>query len=99
MDRLNSYKEKLILFPRREGKPKKGEINDATAERLASAAASAQTAGNLPITHASKAVTFEPITQKDRDTKCYRTLRTARTFKHYKGRREDRAKKEAEKAK
>lgn len=28
--RLNAYKSKLILFPRRAGKPKKGEINDST---------------------------------------------------------------------
>merc|ERR1712166_1034684 len=30
VDRLNMYREKLILFPRREGKPKKGCINDST---------------------------------------------------------------------
>lgn len=28
--RLNAYKSKLILFPRRAGKPKKGEVNDST---------------------------------------------------------------------
>jgi len=28
--RLTAYKSKLILFPRKEGKPKKGEINDST---------------------------------------------------------------------
>jgi len=28
--RLTAYKSKLILFPRRAGKPKKGEINDST---------------------------------------------------------------------
>ena len=36
--RLNTYKSKLILFPRRENKPKKGLINDATAEQITSAA-------------------------------------------------------------
>jgi hypothetical protein len=48
--RLNTYKSKLILFPRREGKPKKGQINDATAEQLKSAAAKHQVIGEvLPI--------------------------------------------------
>jgi len=28
--RLTAYKSKLILFPKRAGKPKKGEINDST---------------------------------------------------------------------
>jgi large subunit ribosomal protein L13e len=28
--RLNAYKSKLILFPRKDGKPKKGQVNDAT---------------------------------------------------------------------
>lgn len=28
--RLNAYKSKLVLFPRRDGKAKKGQINDAT---------------------------------------------------------------------
>ena len=32
VERLNSYKSKLILFPKREGKIKKGLINDCTAE-------------------------------------------------------------------
>merc|ERR1711907_292070 len=32
--RLNAYKSKLILFPAKEGKFKKGEINDSTADKL-----------------------------------------------------------------
>lgn len=32
INRLNDYKNKLVLFPRREGQPKKGQVNDATAE-------------------------------------------------------------------
>jgi hypothetical protein len=32
VERLNQYKSKLILFPRRADKPKKGLINDSTAE-------------------------------------------------------------------
>merc|ERR1711877_72528 len=48
VDRLNSYKDKLILFPQREGKPKKGLVNDSTQAQLTSAAADDQTKGNLP---------------------------------------------------
>ncbi len=40
--RLESYKSKLILFPRKAGKPKKGQINDSTAEKLKSAEADHQ---------------------------------------------------------
>lgn|SRR5450830_1397485 len=42
VQRLESYKSKLILFPRRADKPKKGDINDATAEKLKSAEAGKQ---------------------------------------------------------
>ena len=38
-ERLNTYKSKLILFPKKEGKPKKGQINDSTAEVLKGVAA------------------------------------------------------------
>ena len=39
VDRLNSYKTKLILWPKIADKPKKGLIEDSTAEKLKSAAA------------------------------------------------------------
>ena len=39
VQRLESYRSKLILFPRRENKPKKGDIADSTADKLKSAAA------------------------------------------------------------
>ena len=42
VQRLENYKSKLILFPRRAAKPKKGEINDSTAEKLKSTAATNQ---------------------------------------------------------
>merc|ERR1712083_769830 len=99
VDRLNSYKDKLILFPRRENKPKKGLINDSTAAQLESPAAKVQTVGNLPIAHPSQEPEFAAITAELKNAKVYRTLRTARTVKHYKGRRIARAEKEAEKNK
>lgn len=90
--RLNTYKTKLIVFPRRENKPKKGEINDATAEQLKSATAAHQVTGHtLPIAKAVHAVEFAKITDADRESKVFRTLRTVRTNTRYKGRREKKA--------
>jgi len=34
VQRLLDYKEKLVLFPRRVGKAKKGEVKDTTAGEL-----------------------------------------------------------------
>lgn len=42
LQRLESYKSKLILFPRRADKPKKGMVDDATAEKLKTAEAGKQ---------------------------------------------------------
>ena len=90
--RLHTYKSKLIVFPRRENKPKKGEINDATAEQLKSASAANQVTGHtLPIARATHAVEYAKITDADRESKVFRTLRTVRTNTRYKGRREKKA--------
>jgi large subunit ribosomal protein L13e len=79
----------LVVFPRRENKPKKGEINDATAEQLKNAANWRTT--TLPIARAVNAVEYAKITDADRDRKVFRTLRTVRTNTRYKGRREKKA--------
>merc|ERR1719183_2604355 len=42
VERLNSYKDKLIIFPRKEGQPKKGFVNDATADQVKKATFSGQ---------------------------------------------------------
>jgi large subunit ribosomal protein L13e len=99
VDRLNSYKEKLILFPRREAKPKKGLIADSQAAALESVAAKTQTAGNFARPAVSTEPVFEAIAQADKDHRVYNHLRTLRTVKHYKGRRDARAKAEEEKKK
>lgn len=100
VERLNTYKSKLILFPRRENKPKKGLINDATAEQLKSAAAQNQVTGHiLPISKPTLADEFAPITEEDKKRNVYRTTRTLRTNKRYLGRREKRAKEAAEETK
>ncbi len=86
--RLNTYKSKLIVFPRRENKPKKGLINDATAEQLKSAASATQVTGHtLPIVRKQHAVEFAAITEADKAKKVFHTLRTIRTNTRYRGRR------------
>jgi len=99
VDRLNSYKEKLILFPRRDGAPKKEQICDSQAATLESVAAKTQTVGNAAIPRPDTTAIFAPITKEDKEHKVYRHLRTLRTVKHYKGRRDARAKAEADKKK
>ena len=61
-ERLNTYKSKIILFPRRADKPKSGQIKDATAEQLKSAAAQNQVSGRvLPIKAAEREDEFRAI--------------------------------------
>ena len=98
MERLNTYKSKLILWPKIADKPKKGLIEDSTAEKLKSAAAANQVSGKvLPRERPAQADEFAPITKEDVAKKVYRQLRTLRTIKHYNGRRIRRAQLEEEK--
>jgi large subunit ribosomal protein L13e len=101
-ERLSTYKSKLILFPRKDGQPKKGLISDATAEVLKTAAANNQVSGRvLPRTEAKQADEFVAISKEDKDRRVHSILRVARVTAHYQGRRDKRAReaKEAEEAK
>jgi len=99
--RLESYKSKLILFPRRDAKPKKGEVNDSTAEVLSSAAAKTQNKDHFLVAKP----TMKPrqkvasITEEMKKARVFMRCRQARADKRYKGTRERRAKEEAEKLK
>lgn len=96
VERLNTYKSKMILFPRRDGKPRRGEINDSTAEQLKSAAASQQASGHiLPIARAQHGDEFRAIGEAAKNN-VFRTQRILRTVRRYKGRREKKAKDAAE---
>merc|ERR1711981_1112747 len=84
VERLNTYRSKLILWPRLADKPKKGLIDDSTAEKLKSAAATNQVSGKvLPREKPAKADEFAAITKEDKSKNVYRTLRILRTNKHY----------------
>lgn len=97
-ERLTTYKSKLILFPRKDGKPKKGLIDDASAEVLKTAAANNQVSGRvLPRSTAAQADEFVALTKDDKDRRVHSILRVARVTKRYTGRREKRAKEAAEK--
>ena len=101
MQRLESYKSKLILFPRRADKPKKGDIADSTADKLKSAAAGNQNTSKHVVEKPRRKVRQTPakITKEMTATKIFRKLRQLRVNEKYKGKREKRAKDEAAKEK
>ena len=84
--RLNDYKAKLILFPAKDGKFKKGEIPDSTADKLKGVEQNkAPSIFGLPTV--SKVSAPEPITKDMLAAKIYQKLRTERINKRYNGKR------------
>jgi large subunit ribosomal protein L13e len=98
--RLESYKSKMILFPRRESKPKKGEINDSTVERLQSADAKIQNIHSHVLEKPVRKLRESPrkITKELTDMRVYRKLRQLQVNAKNVGKREKRAKEAADKA-
>ncbi len=99
MKRLESYKSKLILFPRRADKPKKGDIHDSTADKLKSAEAEKQNIAKHLLDKPKNKVRQVPqkITKELRDVKVYKKLRQLQVNARYIGKRQKRAKEAAEK--
>jgi len=92
VDRLHAYKARLIVFPRKAGKAKKG---DSSVEDLQAATTRAAIA--LPDAYPAEAP--RAITDAERELKAYRTLRIARANQRHEGARKARAaKKEEEEA-
>ena len=89
----------MILFPKRDGKPKKGEIADSTLERLKSAEAEKQNINKHVFTKTSTKLREKPqkITKEMLGLKAYRKLRQLAVNKKFKGKREMKAKEQAEK--
>ncbi|KAF8922656.1 ribosomal protein L13e [Mucidula mucida] len=83
VDRLKAYKAKLVVFPRKAGKPKKG---DSSPEDLK--AATIRTVPALPDTYVAEAP--RKITDDERSFEAYKTLRTARANARYEGARKAR---------
>lgn len=85
VQRLENYKSKLILFPRRADKPKKGDIADATADKLKSAEALKQNTSKHVIEKPKRKVreAFAKITKEQKDLKVFRKLRQLRVNQKY----------------
>ncbi|CAG8486498.1 8398_t:CDS:2 [Ambispora gerdemannii] len=89
--RLKAYKSKLIIFPRKIGKPKKSDSNTAELKDAT------QLKGFvLPIQQTWVPEQPRAITQEEKDFNAYATLRKARSDARYVGVREARAKAKAE---
>jgi len=86
VERLREYKSKLVLFPRRAGKPKAGDSDAATLDTAT------QLTGKLqPIVKAKATVESRAITDEDKVAKAYDVLRQARSDLKYHGARVKRA--------
>jgi len=95
--RLNDYKAKLVLFPLKDGAPKKGQINDATKDALKGAVQNT-TEGVFALPTTSKRCKIEAITKEMKAQKTFRKLRTLRVNAKFNGKR-IKAAKDAEAAK
>ncbi|ORX90233.1 50S ribosomal protein L13e [Basidiobolus meristosporus CBS 931.73] len=91
VQRLKAYKAKLIVFPKKAGKPKKG---DSEAAELAEAK---QLSGSvMPVTQVFKKEKARKVTDEEKNASAYATLRNVRSEQRYRGIREKRAKLKAE---
>lgn len=98
VERLNQYKAKMILFPRRDNKPKKGAINDSTADDLKKASQNTE-AGVFAVPAPKKRCKLETLTNDMKNARIYMKLRQARINRRYNGKREKAAREAEEKKK
>ncbi|KAK0198184.1 60S ribosomal protein L13 [Armillaria mellea] len=111
VERLKAYKTKLVVFPRKAGKPKKGDSSvsfccySSTVQFVHTlccrlddlTAATTRAAFPLPESYVAEAP--RKITEEERSVEAYRTLRIARANARHEGARKARvAKKEEEEA-
>ena len=75
----------MILFPLKEGKAKKGEIADATAEQVKSDAASVQNRSKniIDLPKTDKSVEFVTLTEEMKKHRAYQQLRQAEVDHKY----------------
>ncbi|KAF8905513.1 ribosomal protein L13e [Gymnopilus junonius] len=84
VERLQAYKSRLIVFPRKAGKAKKG---DSSAQDLKAAT----TRVAIPLPEGIAAEAPRKITSEEREFQAFRTLRTARANQRHEGARKARA--------
>ncbi|KDN50177.1 hypothetical protein RSAG8_01513, partial [Rhizoctonia solani AG-8 WAC10335] len=89
LERLKAYRARLIVFPRKAGKPKKG---DSTGDDLKADTTRAPIALPAPFVREAP----RKITAEERDFKAYRALRDARADARHAGARRVREKKKEE---
>ncbi|KAF8642343.1 hypothetical protein AX16_009612 [Volvariella volvacea WC 439] len=89
VERLKAYKARLVVFPRKASKPKKG---DSSADDLKAAT----TRATLPIPDGLPAESPRKIADAERAFEAYRTLRVERANQKYEGARKVRAAKKEE---
>jgi large subunit ribosomal protein L13e len=99
VERLQEYKKRLILFPRKTGQPKNG---DASPEEVKKAKSKEGIVRNnaevLPIKNVAKVTEVDPRQVQGEEGGAYRKLRLARSNARLVGVREKRAKAKAEEA-
>merc|ERR1712029_1298798 len=97
VERLQEYRKKLILFPRRNGKTKQG---DASVEEVKAAKKGDTVKSTKEVLPIKNTVTFEEGSIKNYEPteNAYRLLREQRAEARYQGAREKRAKAKAEEA-
>lgn len=85
LERLSEYKKKMILFPLKNGKFKKGEINDSTKEQVESEAAKAQntTRHVLAMPKVDTSVEWVKITDEMKKHRAYQQIRQAQVDHKY----------------
>ncbi|KAK9459978.1 60S ribosomal protein eL13 [Lipomyces oligophaga] len=93
VERLKEYKSKLIIFPRKAGKPKAG---DSSAEEVADVSQTVSTSAVFPITQIAPETEPRAITEEAKSFEAYRTLRIAQSDARYAGIRAKRAKDKAD---
>ncbi|KAK9764354.1 60S ribosomal protein L13 [Basidiobolus ranarum] len=91
VQRLKAYKAKLIVFPKKAGKAKKGDSESAELSE-----AKQLTSALMPVTQVYSKEKARKITEEEKNTSAYATLRNVRSEQRYRGIREKRAKLKAE---
>lgn len=74
VERLQAYRSRLIVFPRKAGKPKKGDSTDAELSAETTSAA-------IPLPTVYQAEAPRAITAEEKEFNAYKTLRDARAHK------------------
>ena len=102
VERLKAYQQRLIIFPRKSGKPKKGDstvrniscslLRDSLHVSFQGVDLTADTTrATLPLPEAYPAEPPRKITDEEREFNAFRTLRMARANKRHEGARKVRA--------